>query len=244
MSCRSAASRPRSILAPSSRMMTSLATIWAEARAQPVLPRCCGRWPQRSSPMCSSPAAISIAVLHFARDLRGVRHRPEHLHGLRRTGVVRPQRLRGDQRLHIRGAHRRPMAGSRLPRRCASACSARSPARSSSATRRCACAAITSRWRHSRSASSSMRSPSQWQSVTQGYMGISGIPPLGIGRFTVTSDRALLVWLVAFAAARRCRGRRHPPLAARPRLRRHRRQRGRGARARHRCRALQAASPS
>src|SRR5436305_1082020 len=40
----------------------------------------------------------------------------------------------------------------------------------------------------------------QWGSVTQGYMGISGIPPLGVGRFTVTSDRALLVLLIIFAA--------------------------------------------
>src|SRR3954465_3367634 len=40
----------------------------------------------------------------------------------------------------------------------------------------------------------------QWQSVTNGYMGISGIPPLGVGRFTVTSDRALLVLLIIFAA--------------------------------------------
>ena len=36
----------------------------------------------------------------------------------------------------------------------------------------------------------------QWQSVTQGYMGISGIPPLGIGRWEVTSDRAILALLV------------------------------------------------
>ena len=41
-------------------------------------------------------------------------------------------------------------------------------------------------------------------------------------------------------AHRRARRRRHPPLAARPRLRRHRGQRGCGARARHRRRALQA----
>ena len=40
----------------------------------------------------------------------------------------------------------------------------------------------------------------QWQFVTQGYMGISGIPPLGIGRFAVTSDRAILAFLVVVAA--------------------------------------------
>ncbi len=50
----------------------------------------------------------------------------------------------------------------------------------------------------------------QWQSVTQGYMGISGIPPIGIGSFTIESDRGLLAFLVLCAglsvlAARRIR---------------------------------------
>jgi branched-chain amino acid transport system permease protein len=40
----------------------------------------------------------------------------------------------------------------------------------------------------------------QWQSVTQGYMGISGIPPLGIGRFEVTSESGNMLLLAAVAA--------------------------------------------
>jgi branched-chain amino acid transport system permease protein len=40
----------------------------------------------------------------------------------------------------------------------------------------------------------------EWGSVTQGYMGISGIPPLGIGRWTVTSDRGVLLLLIIVAA--------------------------------------------
>jgi branched-chain amino acid transport system permease protein len=40
----------------------------------------------------------------------------------------------------------------------------------------------------------------QWGSVTQGYMGISGIPPLGIGHWSVTSDRAVLACLIVLAA--------------------------------------------
>lgn len=38
-----------------------------------------------------------------------------------------------------------------------------------------------------------------WQSVTQGYMGISGIPPLGIGRYTITSEKSQLLLLVIVA---------------------------------------------
>ena len=39
----------------------------------------------------------------------------------------------------------------------------------------------------------------QWQSVTQGYMGYSGIPPLGIGPFTVEDERWKLAVLMAIA---------------------------------------------
>jgi len=40
----------------------------------------------------------------------------------------------------------------------------------------------------------------QWDSVTKGYMGIAGIPPLGIGAYTITSDRGILVFLLIVAA--------------------------------------------
>src|ERR1700694_2237932 len=40
----------------------------------------------------------------------------------------------------------------------------------------------------------------QWQSVTQGYMGISGIPPLGIFGYDIVSDRGKLVALTVFVA--------------------------------------------
>jgi len=39
----------------------------------------------------------------------------------------------------------------------------------------------------------------QWQSVTNGYMGISAIPPLGIGAYELVSDRAQLVFLAIVA---------------------------------------------
>jgi branched-chain amino acid transport system permease protein len=40
----------------------------------------------------------------------------------------------------------------------------------------------------------------QWQSVTHGYMGISGIPPLGIGSLEAVSDREQLVLLSILVA--------------------------------------------
>lgn len=48
----------------------------------------------------------------------------------------------------------------------------------------------------------------EWESVTQGYMGISGIPPLGIGPFEAISDRQILgtlsvvVVIIAFGVTR------------------------------------------
>jgi branched-chain amino acid transport system permease protein len=40
----------------------------------------------------------------------------------------------------------------------------------------------------------------QWQAVTGGYMGISGIPPVGVGRFEIVSDRAQLAFLALVVA--------------------------------------------
>jgi branched-chain amino acid transport system permease protein len=40
----------------------------------------------------------------------------------------------------------------------------------------------------------------QWQAVTGGYMGLSGIPPIGIGRFEIVSDRMQLMFLAAVVA--------------------------------------------
>src|ERR1700761_6083902 len=39
----------------------------------------------------------------------------------------------------------------------------------------------------------------EWGSVTQGYMGISGIPPIRIGRWAIVSDRMLLLFLIVIA---------------------------------------------
>jgi len=41
----------------------------------------------------------------------------------------------------------------------------------------------------------------EWQSLTQGYLGISGIPPLGLGPWEVTSDRGTLVTLAVIVLA-------------------------------------------
>jgi branched-chain amino acid transport system permease protein len=40
----------------------------------------------------------------------------------------------------------------------------------------------------------------EWQAVTQGYLGISGIPPLGVAGFEITSDRGQLLLLAAVTA--------------------------------------------
>lgn len=60
----------------------------------------------------------------------------------------------------------------------------------------------------------------EWESVTQGYLGISGIPSLGIGRYEATTDRQILTVLSlvagigAFAVSRMRRSRFGRSLAA------------------------------
>ena len=39
----------------------------------------------------------------------------------------------------------------------------------------------------------------QWQSVTNGYMGISGVPPIGVGKFELISDRSQLIFIALVA---------------------------------------------
>ncbi|GGF54830.1 branched-chain amino acid ABC transporter permease [Azorhizobium oxalatiphilum] len=41
----------------------------------------------------------------------------------------------------------------------------------------------------------------EWTSVTQGYMGLSGIPPMGAFGFEITSDRGQLIMLASVVAA-------------------------------------------
>ena len=44
----------------------------------------------------------------------------------------------------------------------------------------------------------------EWQSLTQGYLGISGIPPLGIGSWEITSDRGQLAALTIIVLVLSC----------------------------------------
>ena len=80
----------------------------------------------------------------------------------------------------------------------------------------------------------------EWIGLTQGYMGYAGIPPLGIGKYELTSDRQQLVALVVVLLLGVWIANRLKRLALRPRAARDRRQRGGRERARHRHRALQA----
>ena len=76
----------------------------------------------------------------------------------------------------------------------------------------------------------------EWQTLTQGYLGISGIPPLGIGGWEITSDRGNLVALSLIVLLARLRRRPVAAFAGRPgpspRWPAARRRRGRSASAR------------
>src|SRR5262245_59333872 len=197
MSCRSVTSRPRSILVPSRRTMSSLASIWASARRSPALVI-----------LWALAAALIVyvfirggylfAVLHFAaiyvifvtglNIFMGYAGQVSFGHNaLAAISGYTSAVLTADYGWEPLSAAALGLAGALL------------------------CALIvgypTLRLRGHYLAMATLaiglivyEVAVQWGSVTKGYMGISGIPPLGIGPWTVASDRALLVLLILFAA--------------------------------------------
>ncbi len=167
-------------------MTTSHATIWRErlARAVPLLPwlvRGGARRLRARRRRLSRHASLSFALI-YAIFVTGL----NLFMGYAGQVTLRPQRLRGDRRLHLGGADRELRLGPLLGGFAAGlALRARGRAARGLSRRLRLQAAIISPWRRSRIGLIVYEVAVQWQSVTQGYMGISGIPPLGIGRLEI-----------------------------------------------------------